>query len=156
MLDIEIVPSGAIVLTIARRNEDTGGTLQHETVAFRLNDTVEAVTLTPEEARDAEAAVAEREAQKAFDFSTVSSPLAARVASPWHSDIVLQEDIVFEDEGHGTVVGVLGHAGDMWIAHATGVVLHVVDGVVAERVDLGLACTHAIGFPKDFKSVAPS
>jgi len=149
MIDVEIIPSGAIVVTIGRRNDDTGGSLQHETVAFRVSesDQIESVTLTADEAKEAETACNEREVNKTFDAYRVSCPLAARVVSPWKSDIVLQEDIVFEDEGHGTVVGLMGHAADMWIAHATGVVIHVVGGSIVQRVDLGVACTNAVNIP---------
>jgi hypothetical protein len=158
MMEVEIVPSGAIVLTVGRRNEDTGGSFQHESVAFRLNESasLESVTLTVDEAKEAEAACLSRESTRQFDFSRVSSPLAARVVSPWASDIVLQEDIVFEDMGHGSVVGLMGHANDMWIAHATGVVIHVVDGAIVQRVDVGTACTHAVSFPHSFKPASPA
>lgn len=149
MIDVELIPSGTIVVTLAKRNEDTGGCLQHETVAFRISDTntLESVTLSPKEAADAEAAVQVREHDRTYDFSRVSCPLAARMVSSWKADIVLQEDIVFEDEGHGTVIGLVGHAKDFWVAHATGLVLHVKDGTIVSRTDLGLACTHAVGFP---------
>jgi hypothetical protein len=157
MLEVEIVPSGAIVLTVSKRNEDTGGSLQHETVAFRINDAaLGSVTLTEQEANDAEAAVVAREQSKHFDASRVSCPLAARVHSPWKSEIVLQEDIVFEDLDHGTVVGLMGHATDMWIAHATGVVIHVVGGSVVHRINVGTALTHAVAFPHSFTPASPA
>jgi hypothetical protein len=157
MLEVEIVPSGAIVLTVSRRNEDTGGSLQHETVAFRINDAaLESVTLTEQEAQEAEAALVAREQSKQFDASRVSCPLAARVHSPWKSEIVLQEDIVFEDLDHGTVVGLMGHATDMWIAHATGVVIHVVGGTVVHRMNVGTPLTHAVAFPHSFTPASPA
>ena len=149
MLEVEIVPSGSIVLTASRRNEDTGGSLQQETVAFRVTEDahLESVTLTAQEVKEAEAQALVQDTSKEYDLSRVSSPLCARVVSPWKADIVLQEDIVFQDEGHGTVVGIMGHANDMWIAHATGMIVHVNNGVVTDRLDLGFACTHAVSFP---------
>lgn len=149
MLEVEIVPSGSIVLTVSRRNEDTGGALQQETVAFRVTEDnhLESVTLTAQEAKDAEAHAIKQDASKEYDLSRVSSPLCARIVSPWAADIVLQEDIVFRDEGHGTVVGITGHANEFWVAHATGMIVHVKDGAITDRLDLGIACTNAVAFP---------
>ena len=149
ILEVEIVPSGTIVLTVSRRNEDTGGPLQQETVAFRVTEDarLESVTLTAQEVKEADAEALQQDASKAYDVSRMTSPLCARIVSPWKSDIALKEDIVFQDEGHGTVVGMMGHASDFWLAHATGMIVHVKGGEIADRLDLGMACTHAVAFP---------
>lgn len=149
MLECEVIPSGSIVVTVGKRNEDTGGSFMSETMAFRVRDdnTLDPVCLSKEEAAEAQANAEEREVSKQFDFACITSPLSAQILSPWFSRIVFQEDVVYEDNGHGTVVGIAGHAQDMWIAHATGIVVHVVNGQEVDRLDVGCACSAAITLP---------
>ena len=146
VLESEVIPSGSIIVSISQRNEDTGGACQSETMAFRISEenTLEPVQLNKHEAADAQKNAEERERSKHFDFSTVTCPLGAIIHSPWHADIVLQEDIVWRDENHGTVVGLIGHPHDMWLVHASGIVLHVMNGTVETRSDVGTPCFAAI------------
>jgi hypothetical protein len=150
MVECEVIPSGSIVITVGKRNEDTGGSYMSETMAFRVRDdnTLDPVCLTKEEAAEAQANAEARESSKVFDFACITSPMSAQILSPWHSRIVFQEDVVYEDEGHGTVVGISGHAEDMWIAHATGIVVHIVHGEQVERLDVGCPCTASITLPR--------
>lgn len=147
IVEIEIIPSGTILITVSNRNEDTGGITQTETSAFRIddNDNLTPVVLSVEEALAAEEATQKRIKAQHFDFARMSCPLAARVLSPWHSQIVFEDDIVFEDKDHGTVLGLCGCASDMWIGHASGLIVHLTNGKV-QREDLGRECDASVAF----------
>ena len=128
-LDSEIVPCGAIVVTIGCRNDLSGGLSQQESLAFRLDENLSLVpySLTNNEAREAEDASDDKiEGKREYDFNENSCPLSA-LSSAFSTQIILSDKIIYETEG--TVRFLKGAPNDFWIAFQTGRLEHIVDGV---------------------------
>lgn len=135
-LDSEIVPCGAIVITVGVRNALSGGLAKQESLTFRLDEDLALVphSLSDEEAKEAELDSEKRLAgEKEFDFSENSCPLTA-VSSMILTTIVIGDKIIHKTRG--TVKHLSGAPNDFWIVFATGRCEHVVDSKSTEsRLD---------------------
>lgn len=127
-LDSEIVPCGAIVITVGVRNALSGGLAKQESLTFRLDEDLELVphSLSDEEAKEAELDCEKRLAgEKEYDFSENSCPLTA-ISSMKLTLIVIGDKIIHETRG--TVKHLSGAPNNFWIIFATGRCEHVVNG----------------------------
>lgn len=138
--DYEIIPSGSIVITVGKRNQSTGGLLQTECMAFRLENTLVAISLTKEEAEEAEK-VASKEVHF-YDFSYRTSPLSAYTQTPWKSQIIFKDSILHEFE-YGTVIGVYGIPQHYKVVFSSGIYVHVKNENI-QKIDLGYPCSACI------------
>ena len=131
-IDCEIVPCGAIVVTIGIRNSLSGGLAKQESLAFRLD---EQLSLVPYSLTAAEALEAEEESEKrlqgetAFDFAENSCPLSAQ-SSFAKTEIIIGDKIIYETKG--TLKHLCGAPNDFWLVFVTDVALHVKDGNIVE------------------------
>jgi hypothetical protein len=133
-LDCEIVPCGAIVVTIGVRNELSGGLAKQESLTFRLDQNL---ALIPYSMTASEASEAEDEADKKiagesdFDFAENSCPLSALCTFP-SCDIIIGDKIIYSTTG--TVKYLCGAPNNFWIVFVTGRAEHIVDSKVSETL----------------------
>jgi len=142
-MEYEIIQSGTILVTVAKRNLDTGGFIQTECIALRINDegNLTPVTITKQEAEEAE-----KEAEKeitVYDFSRKSSPLTSFTATPWRSYFIYQ-DLIHQLFHYGTVLGIFGVPSNYKVVFASGLLLHVHHQVTVTRFDFGIPLTAAV------------
>jgi hypothetical protein len=142
-MEYEIIPSGTILVTVAKRNIDTGGFIQTECIAFRIHDdgNLKPVALTKEEAEEAE-----KESTKeitVYDFSRFSSPLSSYTEHPWKSYFIYQ-DTIYQYFHYGTIVGIYGVPSFYKVVFASGLILHVDSQVIKDRIDTGIAVTASV------------
>jgi len=131
-IDCEIVPCGAIVVTVGVRNELSGGLTKQESLTFRLDQNL---SLIPYSMTTSEAAEAEDDADKKssgeqeFDFAENSCPLSASSNFPF-CNVIIGDKIIYKTQG--TAKYLLGAPNNFWIVFATGRAEHVVSGLITE------------------------
>lgn len=141
--EYEIIPSGTILVTVAKRNIDTGGFIQTECIAFRINDkgNLMPVSLSKEEAQEAEAE-ANKEIQ-VYDFSRFSSPLSSYTENPYHSSFIYQ-DCIHQIFHYGTILGVMGVPSSYKVVFASGLIVTTNHQVIVDRKDVGIPLTACV------------
>ncbi len=142
-MEYEIIPSGTILITVAKRNIDTGGFIQTECVALRIHDdgNLKPVALSKEEALEAEKE-STKEITK-YDFSRFSSPLSSYTENPWKSYFIYQ-DTIYQYFHYGTILGIYGVPSLYKVVFASGLILHVNSQVIVDRIDTGIALTASV------------
>lgn len=142
-MEYEIIPSGTILVTVGKRNLDTGGFIQTECIALRISDegNLSPVTITKQEAEEAE-----KENEKeilVYDFFRKSSPLSSYTTSPWRSYFIYN-DLIHQFFHFGTVLGIYGVPSNYKVVFASGLLIHVKSQVTVHQYDFGIPLTASV------------